>query len=250
MVQLIAALSVATLVSAHSWVACTNYQTQTTDHNLFGAFKREQCHGYPRSYQNQFREEKSRFWGVDTGGEWRLPTCKTKYNPSDYSKEMPMAEYKSEQTIHISHPAKNHVADRCTNEFIPSTKLTLDISKDSTDDFTMKATMIGNDHVKGKIDYAGYQNCYKFCDDMENSHCLTSWKLPKLPKGRYSARWYWEFNPGEIYTSCFDFMITDGSNVAPTNSPVPTTSVPQKTKSIREEIIDVLHEVRLVIKNN
>lgn len=221
-------------VKAHSWAACTDYKVEDPNYKVLGDFNIAKCKGYPRDFKFQIVMERKDGWGADSGFEHRHPdTCKVKFDPKYYDNETPMARYTSGQVIHISHPAKNHVADTCTNEFIPSERMELRISSQPNQDlFDIKAEMIGPDHKKGSIDHLGYQNCYKFCDNQDRSHCVTSWIIPQLKTpGKYSGMWFWEFNPKEFYNTCFDFEIVNLSSpsVAPSTSAVPTTSTTPST---------------------
>ena len=251
-----------TLAYAHSWVGCTNYATTSTDYLTLGDFDRSKCRGYPRKFQNQYNQELINGWGIDSGYDWEHDTCKISFESGDYTDTTPMAIYYSNEIIHVSHPAKNHVADTCTNPFIGSTSMKLKMSKVSKQDtFDVDVPMIGGDHQPGVIDHLGYQNCYKFCENKDKSHCLTSWQLPAVTiAGRYSFIWLWEFNPGQIYSSCFDALIllspdTNASTVdndtvvfttttpstgvpspssttlIPGSTPIPTTPIPSSTTS-------------------
>jgi len=127
-----------------------------------------------------------------------------------------MAVYAPGQTIYISHPAKNHVAELpCTNQFIPDAGMELLMSTEvNVDTLDYSVPLVGGVHVDGQVDHLGYQRCYKFCDNMDKSHCLTGWTLPEtITEGRHSFQWRWEFNAGQFYSNCFDAMIT--ANAAP-----------------------------------
>jgi cell division septation protein DedD len=182
--------------------------------------------GYPRGFQTQFAQEQLRGWGVDTGYDWEHSQCRISFDNNDYSDTTPMAIYRSGDVVHLSHPAKNHVADTCTNPFIPSRSLKLKMSRQPrVDTFDVEVLMLGEGHRDGQIDHAGYQNCYNFCEDQDRSHCITSWRLPVVEEpGRYSFNWVWEFNSGQFYSTCFDAMILTSNNqtASPTIAPSPT----------------------------
>ncbi len=230
-----------TLAYAHSWVGCTNYAATSTNYLTLGDFDRSKCRGYPRKFQNQYNQELVSGWGIDTGYDWEHDTCRIPFNSGDYTDTTPMAIYYSNEIIHISHPAKGHVADdTCTNRFIGSTSMKLKMSKVSKQDtFDVDVPMVGGDHQPGVVDHLGYQNCYKFCDNKDKAHCLTSWQLPVVTvAGRYSFIWLWEFNPGQVYSSCFDALIllspnTNASTVdndtVVFTSTTPSTGVPSPT---------------------
>jgi hypothetical protein len=238
-------------VVAHSWVGCTNYAAVSTDYQSLGAFDRNKCSGYPRGFQTQFSKEQTDGWGADTGYDWERAQCRIEFDNNDYSDATPMAIYRSGDTIHLSHPSKNHVADACTSPFIPSHSLKLKMSRQPrADTFDVEISMIGPDHQNGQIDHAGFQNCYQFCNNMDRAHCLTSWKLPIIEEaGRYSFSWVWEFNPGQFYSTCFDAMIlvnqsipaptpfvsTPSILISPTESPIAT---PAPTESLTDTPAD------------
>lgn len=218
------------IACAHSWVECTDYDPASFDYDKLGTFDRARCRGYPRAFQRQFDAGFSR----DTGYNWEHPLCtRDPFNSNDYSGAVNMARYSTGQIIYISHPAKNHVADSCTNPFIPSGVLEVRMSSaPDVDTFDVSLPMIGGDHVNGVIDHLEYQRCYQFCSDMDGSHCLTAWQLPTdIADGRHSFLWVWEFNQGQFYSNCFDAIIgNNGTTMSPTTAP-PVSTTPPSTPS-------------------
>jgi hypothetical protein len=231
--EFITLILIPTIISAHSWAACTKYNTQDTNYLTFGKFDHSKCLGYPRAYQAQLGAELSQTWGTDTGYDWEHEQCRLAFDNSEYSDATPMAIYYSGETIHISHPAKNHVADVCTNEFIPSASMKLLMSSiPMSDTFDISVPMIGKDHQFQQIDHLGYQNCFEFCSNPDKAHCITSWTIPTIINtGRYSFKWLWEFNSGQFYSTCFDAIILLQPNQSVPNNvttpiPTPASSVP------------------------
>lgn len=226
--KLFAVLLTPCTITAHSWAACTKYNTQDTNYLTLGKFEHSKCLGYPRNYQNQLVNEKLHGWAKDTGYEWETDQCRTSFDNNDYSDNTPMAIYYSNEIIHISHPAKGHVADQCTDAYIPSTSMKLFMSTQPTvDTFDIAVTMIGEDHKYGQIDHLGFQNCFDFCADTDRSHCITSWHLPSITQtGRYSFKWIWEFNSKQYYTTCFDAMILIKPNTSLNVSTIEPTIKP------------------------
>lgn len=229
------ALACFQLVSGHSWIECSDYNIKSFDE--LSTFNRELCKGYPRSFKNQLNAG----FGVDTGYNHRQSDCRYAYDSSDR-----IASYQAGQTIFISHPPKNHVADTCTNPYIPSTSFVVKMSSEAEKDtFDIDLKMLGGEHVKGQIDHLGFQRCYKFCENMERAHCLSGWQLPTtITSGRHSFMWRWEFNKDENYTSCFDAMIGGnlqknllGSN---TTTPTPTSLAPNFSSIIPEVITETM----------
>jgi hypothetical protein len=202
--------------AAHSWVECVDYKIPSLKE--FGNFDRSKCFGYPRGFDNQFAQG----FGIDTGYNWGHNFCREKYVPTDYKMDTTlMASYVPGQTIYIVHPAKNHVADTCTNPFIPSESFKVIMSSEvEKDTFDIQLEMDGPDHVNGKIDYLGYQNCHEFCSNQDKSTCVSGWKLPTgISEGVHSFMWVWEFNKNEYYTNCFDaYVSSDGTTMAPITS--------------------------------
>ncbi len=227
MIRALGLINIASIAYAHSWVACTNYITSDTDYRTMGTFDRNKCAGYPRAFDLQYRNELATEWGVDTGYNWEHDNCRSSFNPQDYTDTIRMATYSNGAAVHISHPSKNHVADTCTNQFIPSESLKLMMSSQPTvDTFDISVPMIGKEHVNGQIDHLGYQNCYQFCQNMDKSHCLTSWQLPHVStSGRYSFMWIWQFNPHQFYTTCFDAMITTDDSQTPASTTVDSPTI-------------------------
>lgn len=209
-------------VLGHSWVECTSYDPPSFDYQTLGNYNRARCNGYPRKFKDQYIAG----FGVDTGYNWAHADCsRDPFNSNDYNDVIKMANFKPGQTIYISHPAKNHVADICTNRFIPSTSMNVRMSNQpNVDTFDVALKMVGEDHKNEVIDHLGYQRCYNFCGDKDKSHCVTAWVIPdNIMEGRYSFMWLWEFNENEFYSNCFDAFISH-NGFPNTIIPVPNTS--------------------------
>lgn len=221
------------LINAHSWVECVSYDPVSFESDSLGNYDRSRCSGYPRNFKTQF----SKGFGVDTGYNWGHQDCsRDPFNPDDYTSDIPMAKYKAGQTIYISHPSKNHVADTCTNAFIPSTSFVVKMSSQpNVDSFDVRLPLVGGDHVNGVIDHIGFQRCFNFCGDVDKSHCISAWTLPSnIADGRYSFIWLWEFNVNEFYANCFDAYISSDGSISSsmtttTPSPTPATTTPFNT---------------------
>ena len=202
---------------AHSWVECSDYDPVSFDYDKLGNFDRARCRGYPRAFQRQFDAG----FAIDTGYNNEYDNCERyPYSANDYSDKIPMAKLQAGQVLYISHPTKNHVADTCTNPFIPSTSMKVKMSsKPGVDTFDIELAMVGEDHVNGNIDHLGYQRCYNFCENPDKSHCLTAWTLPSsIPDGQYSFIWEWQFNSQQFYSNCFDAIIGSGGASTPVSS--------------------------------
>ncbi len=221
--MLLLLLSLLPVSYGHSWIECTNYDPPSTKYDQLGNFDRSKCSGYPRNFQNQLNAG----FGVDTSFTHAQDTCRDRFVETDYSSTVSMARYKQNTIIHLSHPAKNHVADTCSGKDNPSTSLKLMMSSQPGQDlFDISLTLVGGDHVNHQIDHLGYQRCFNFCENMDKSHCITSWQLPKISSsGRYSFLWIWQYNPNQYFSTCFDAVVdTTGSNNS-TNAPTPSSTI-------------------------
>ena len=108
-----------------------------------------------------------------------LSSDRTTYGYSTYN----MATYTTGQQVCLAWPSKNHVAATCTNQYIPDTALKLYATRTGTSDPTQSvfdqnqvADMGG--HVNGVIDFKGFQNCTKFCENMDKSLCVGCFNIP------------------------------------------------------------------------
>jgi len=154
-----------------------------------------------------------------------------------------MARYKQGQEIVLAWPSKNHVAAPCTNPFIPDTSLELFVAKldadGHPDDFVqVKATFSDDPHEDKKIDFKGFQNCPKFCENMDKSLCTGSFWVPEgLDDGLYTFQWKWVFNAGSPpYITCFDAYV--GQDVAPVPLPTPAPTKEGQTPSPTVEVTE------------
>merc|ERR1719486_1253271 len=92
-----------------------------------------------------------------------------------------LASYQVGQTYTLAWPPKNHVAASCTNQYIPDTFLKLymapydqaagDPTQDTFRQNQLSASFTDDPHVRNVIDYKGFQNCPRFCDDTDKSLC-------------------------------------------------------------------------------
>merc|ERR1712130_560385 len=72
-------------------------------------------------------------------------------------------------------------------------------------------------------DGCGFQNCPKFCEDTDGATCFGDFTVPAVDaSGYYTFVWYWVFNPGSPYITCWEAYIDkDGAPwELPTPSPV------------------------------
>jgi hypothetical protein len=187
--------------------------------------------GFPRGFRNQFNVA----FGVDTGFNVESDfvhtlACPTQYNPADYTNGITMATFKPGQKINMVWPAKNHVADTCTNQFIPDHGVYITRgSRPMTEDFSVNISLVNPKHQNGVIDHQGFQRCFNFCDNTDKSPCINTFELDNdFPSsGIYAFKWVWEFNQGQFYTTCFDAYVSiDNTSPVATPSVTVPSSVP------------------------
>ena len=223
MIKLFIVNTLISFVTSHSWVECTHFSI--TDQSKITSADHSLCKGYPRSFETQYNAG----FGIDTGYNQHSQQCKYGITEGAYTSNHPMATYTVGEEICIIHPSKNHVADTCTNQYIPDAGITLyRSSKINQDIFDVVQANIGKKHVKGVIDHYGYQSCYKFCENMDKSVCSSCFKIDdNIEEGIYSFKWQWEFNVDEFYVNCFDAHIIKQSNtpsIVPSITPIATNS--------------------------
>ncbi|KAG2389410.1 hypothetical protein C9374_013970 [Naegleria lovaniensis] len=227
--SLLGVVLLATLVSvvlAHSWIDCTDY----TEKN--GAYySSSKCRARPRNWAAHAAINSA--FGGDTGCNHQSETCKYILSNSNYASfytsSFPMATYRPGQEVCLAWPAKNHVAASCTNPYIPDTSNKIYISSvnptndPSTNNWQLLVDW-GNNVAPATLENGGgkaYQNCPKFCENMDKALCTGCFTIPaNLPEGRYAFQWRWVFNAGSApYTSCWDAQVSStGTPVTPTPS--------------------------------
>lgn len=215
------------LSSAHSWVECSDY---AMDGSL-KSYERNKCRGFARDMPTY----DGKGFGIDRGFNYQADgkslSCISNKTERSYNSEYPMAEYSPGEMIRFLHPAKNHVADSCTNPYIPDTKFELYMlcgSQESNmplDTFLEKAILVQDyKSNNGK----GYQQCPHFCENMDKAICYHDFKVPQA-SGHCMFLVYWIFNPNTSpYTMCFDATIENKSppEPLPTNLPDPQVTSP------------------------
>jgi len=207
-------LGAVSLVAAHSWIACADYNGD------LGNYDGSKCKGYARGFGANIQYAGPTF-GTDAGYNYQATESKPCYTPltnpvsAGYTSTYGPATYKAGQKVTLAWPSKNHVAATCTNQWIPDTALNIFISaKNPTADLTLsgfKKNLVANltGHVDGQIDFKGFQNCPNFCANMDKALCTGAFTVPaSTAPGNYTFMWYWIFNPGsDPYTSCWDVSI-------------------------------------------
>merc|ERR1712217_279266 len=164
---------------------------------------------------------------------------------SDYgfSNADKIPRYTAGSTVRVVWPAKNHANYECFN-FIPdnSMKLFINPNVNPTADLPNTGDSMlaqGYELVKDwhddctpGEDGCGFQNCPKFCENTDKATCFGDFVVPTVDtSGYYTFVWYWIFNPGSPYITCWEAYIeSDGSDDGSTPSPVePSAGTPSPT---------------------
>jgi hypothetical protein len=230
--------------AAHSWVACTDYRGSPNyfeQDRCFGWPRRwDNRNGAtaPTANGYQIAADTGRDFQPSGGSACDIPMSTPSF-AAGYSAEFPHAVYEQGRVYCLAWPMKNHAAASCTNSFIPDTSLTLMVSSvDPASDPTQAEfnprninelagfatncdpTAPGSNdktdgcqlglekHASGQQDCKGFQRSPRFCDSTGDSMGTGCFKVPEdLASGHYVGQWFWEFNPGAFYISCFDFVV-------------------------------------------
>jgi len=65
-------------------------------------------------------------------------------------------------------------------------------------------------------DDCGFQNCRKYCENTDAATCFGDFTVPDVDTaGYYTFVWYWIFNPGSPYISCWEAYIEPASDTNP-----------------------------------
>eukprot|EP00953_Heterococcus_sp_UTEX-ZZ885_P016815 9441-Heterococcus_DN1.PRE.1 len=218
-----AILALLPCAAAHSWIACTDVQGirdkqqaprgRAEDDAARLTYDDSKCHGYARGWHRYVTPA----FGVDMGYNYQTkggPLCQ--WGADDYSAQYGRATYKAGDTICIQHPSKNHVATEA-NIWMPDTSMkvyrTQGPGQNPTDIANMVELFVHDGaHVKGVVDYKGYQNCPGFMENNDKAVCTACFDLGQTTQeGIYGLAWVWTFNELETpYTTCWDAFIGVG----------------------------------------
>merc|ERR1719410_1133761 len=84
-------------------------------------------------------------------------------------------------------------------------------------------------------DGCGFQNCPKFCENTDRATCFGDFVVPTVDtEGYYTFVWYWIFNPGAPYISCYEAYVkpsTGGNNGGSTGGNTGSTTQQPATTS-------------------
>ncbi|XP_067949970.1 uncharacterized protein [Watersipora subatra] len=207
-------------VASHSWIACTDYLQENGDY-----WSSSYCRAYAR-HGHQYTNKEN--FGTDTGYNYvnpqeNQPCFTTRDDANAYNSAYPMAVYYPGQKVVVAHPTKNHVAETCTNQYIPDNgNFVYRSDVNPVSDPTLSAfknnevvdlgiSPFGHDKTVADITTypkPGYQNAPKFCENTDKALATSAFYIPTdLQSGRYTFLWSWSFNsvnPSDTYTSCWE----------------------------------------------
>merc|ERR1719450_1978576 len=152
-----------------------------------------------------------------------------------------IVSYEVGQTYTLAWPPKNHVAASCTSPYIPDTSLDLFVAPfdgvsdpaNFAEETPVTASFSEVRHKDKTIDFEGFQNCPRFCEDKGAALCTGTFTIPDLAPGVYTFQWRWAFNSAtDIYSTCWEAEVTGGSGPVLTNAPVLTTTPVQPEPSL------------------
>jgi len=214
-------------ISAHSWIACTDYAEKNAAHYDHG-----KCRGWPR-LASRFAPIGAQFGG-DTGYDTRPGStsspCATRRSADDYASGHHSAVYFSGQQVVLAHPMKNHGTGSCTNKYIPDhgnwlyaqpmtavggDDPTLDTFKQN-EIVDLSTSPFGHNVPDSEINSypkPGYQNAPAFCEDTDKALGTYSFNVPRdMAPGHYTFAWLWAFNgPTDYYSTCFEVEIVENA---------------------------------------
>lgn len=144
-----------------------------------------------------------------------------------------MATYSPGEQVRLQWPAKNHANVGQQR----GVQLFFGRAAGAGDDFshiTSKAAWLAQ--------YPGLETSFSVCTPntpgVDGAECLGTFTVPSdLQEGIYSVIWWWEFNAGEFYSSCYDVQVTSGGGSAPPGTGNPNdeclaSNLPEGTCSI------------------
>ena len=210
-------------IQAHSWIACADYSVSAST----SIYDETACLGFARGYAqfatSTFGEDRG--FNYDTTMD-KAP-CKVPFDSLSYSHKYHSAVYRPNSRVRLIWPAKNHVADTCTNPYIPDTQLKLFFHCNGPNKYTTLRDFLRNSRQvidwKTEGNRRGFQNCANFCANPDKAVCHQDFTMPVLPQNTTCTfLWFWEFNPNSPpYTACWDISTNPNP---PTPSPTPAGS--------------------------
>jgi hypothetical protein len=191
--------------NAHSWLGCSDYRGDVNNYD------ESKCMGFPRP---GFPTGTGTNLGNDVGYNYQ-PGAGQSACQSGFGQSYQHAVYEQGNTYCLAWPTKNHASASCTNAFIPDTEFSIfrsgvnPTADPSQNAFRQnKVPDYFGTHQNGVIDCLGYQRSPRFCDNTDKALATGCFSVPSdLPVGKYVFQWYWVFNPGSPYTTCFDVEV-------------------------------------------
>jgi len=219
--------------NAHSWARCTDYHAEITG----GDYDESQCTGWIRGWEYDnidFGADRGINYQVEVGGGQNL--CQntlsgTADSDYGYANTEKIAQYTSGSTVRVVWPAKNHANYECFGN-IPdaSMKLYMNPNINPTADLTnaggvsmgTAGYVLVKDWQEGCTagsDGCGFQNCPQFCANTDRATCFGDFIVPDVDTaGYYTFVWYWIFNPGAPYISCYEAYVEPATETTTGNN--------------------------------
>ena len=203
------ATTLLTVVSAHSWLECTDYKGGESD------YEKDSCGGYARCGATQLAAG----FGADTGfNNEQQGTCQCAVEESTVT----TATYTPGQTVCLAYPPKNHVGEN-----IPDGGTTISRTAVNPSGDVFETTYTPSN---------GFQNCPKFDEDNGAALCTMCFDLESdLEPGEYSFSWEWQFTPGQYYTTCWEATVSGAAGDIESNDSVVVEDSENKESVVVEE---------------
>eukprot|EP00953_Heterococcus_sp_UTEX-ZZ885_P008872 5265-Heterococcus_DN1.PRE.24 len=234
--RLLGALLFMDMTYGHSWISCTDIAVTNPKAPPMGPAETDpvrrqyddsKCNGYPRGWA----KFATPVFGTDQGSDYiSQPGKLCREKRGDYTDRYPMATYVAGSTVCAQYPSKTHVAAATTNIYIPDTSLKIYRTKTAGAEPTSLADMVelknyNGVHVKGVIDYLGFQRCPSFDSNNDKSVCTVCFDVGDVPAGEYTYVWSWIFNENNPpYTTCWEATVAASEGSAPPKPASPPVS--------------------------
>merc|ERR550534_648686 len=204
-------------------------------------FEPDKCLGRPRPLPGN-RNVGATF-GADIGMDFRPSVGGARCQGSPTTGTPTQVTYEKGKTYTLAWAPKNHVA-ACGNANIPDNFLKVymapwngetDPTQAQFQENQVKASFSVDPHVQGVVDFKGFQNCPKFCENRDKALCTGTITIPADAEiGVYTFQWYWAFNsPTDLYSTCWEAQVVeavdDGTGGETGTSPPEVTDVPLQT---------------------
>lgn len=135
-----------------------------------------------------------------------------------YNTQWPMSKFTPGQTIVQTWPAKNHATVGTQR----GVQLFIGDGPGLGDVFTKITTKEAWLAKYPKLTHT-FSNCNPPGPNIDRAECKGTFEVPTdLTPGIYTFMWWWEFNGGEFYNTCYDVeIVAQTSNPNPTANPTP-----------------------------